>query len=179
VFTNNSQSYWDISSGLSFSNDAGENLHYYAGVAIFHILQPKVAFQEQYDVVLNRKWIANFGLSASISSIDKLIFYGDYFMQGGSRQGQGGLMVTHDLSQFEDEKTGISGGLFYRFKDAIAPLVKLDYNKMGIALSYDINISKLKTASQNRGGLELTLSYKAYRDNYNSSANKMKCPVFF
>ncbi len=179
VFSNTSMTYRDISSGLSFSSDAGDDIHYYAGMAVFHILQPKVAFQEQYDVVLNRKWMFNLGCSAAFSSINKLTFYADYFIQGGSRQGQGGVMITHDLSQFQDEAISISGAFFYRFKDALAPMVKVDYHKLGIGLSYDVNISKLKTASQNRGGLELTLSYKTYRDNYNSSSNKTKCPVFF
>lgn len=179
VFSNTGRTYWDLSAGLSFSNIAGKNLSYYLGIGLFHVMQPKVAFQQQYDVVLNRKWIVNAGLSMPLNGQDKLVFYSDYFMQGGSRQGQGGLMMSHDLSQFEDEKVSISGGLFYRFKDALVPLVKLDYFHMGLGLTYDVNTSKLKAASQYRGGFELTLSYKAYRNIYNSSANKVKCPAFY
>ena len=178
VFTNTNFTFWDFSAGLSYSSVAGENVYYYLGAGLFHILEPKVAFQQQFDIKLNRKWMFNVGLSLPVSEVDKLVLYGDYFTQGGSRQGQGGLIITHDMSQFQDEKFGISGGMFYRWMDAIIPMVKLDMNKLGLGLSYDINTSKLKTASQYRGGLELTLSYKGYTNNSNSSVNKVKCPSF-
>lgn len=179
VFSNVSMMYWDASAGLSFSSIIGEQTRYYVGVGLFHITQPKVAFQKQYDVILNRKWMVNAGLSVPVSEENKLIIYGDYFMQGGSRQGQGGLMFSHDFSQFLDEKAGISAGIFYRFKDALVPVIKLDYYHVGMGITYDLNTSKLKAASQYRGGFELTLSYKAYRDIHNSSANKVKCPAFY
>jgi type IX secretion system PorP/SprF family membrane protein len=179
VFSNVSMVYWDLSAGLSFSNIIGEKTMYYVGLGLFHITQPKVAFQKQYDVILNRKWMVNAGLSAPVSDENKLIIYGDYFMQGGSRQGQGGAMISHDFSQFLDEKAGIAAGIFYRFKDAMVPVIKLDYYHVGLGITYDINVSKLKAASQSRGGFELTLSYKAYRDIHNSSANKVKCPAFY
>lgn len=179
VFTNTSHTYWDLSAGLSFSNEAAHDIHYYIGAGLFHIVRPKVAFSQRYDVYLNRKFMVNAGLSVPVSAINKLIVYADYFMQGGSRQGQGGFILSHDLSQFEDEKIAISGGLFYRLKDALVPMVKLDYYKMSVGVSYDVNSSKLKSASQYRGGMEVTLSYKTYFDNYNSSANKVKCPLFY
>ncbi|MBK6636134.1 MAG: hypothetical protein IPG38_19300 [Chitinophagaceae bacterium] len=59
------------------------------------------------------------------------------------------------------------------------PVIKLDYNQFGIGINYDVNISKLKTASQFRGAYEVTLSYKAFRNNYNSSADKVRCPGFY
>jgi hypothetical protein len=43
---------------------------------------------------------------------DKLIAYADYFMQGKSSSGLGGVMLAHDFSLFQDEKTSLSGGLF-------------------------------------------------------------------
>ncbi|MEI7471139.1 MAG: PorP/SprF family type IX secretion system membrane protein [Chitinophagaceae bacterium] len=178
VFQNTSLVFWDASAGLCFSSFAGDKTPYYIGLAMFHITQPKVAFQKQYDVILNRKWTINAGLATPVSEADKLIAYADYFMQGGNRQIQGGVMLAHDFSLFQDEKTSLSGGLFYRWKDAFIPVMKLDYYRLGIGMTYDINTSKLKTASQNRGGFELTLSYKAYRDIHNSSANKVKCPAF-
>ncbi len=178
-FQNTSLVYWDASAGLCFSSVAGEKTPFYIGIAMFHITQPKVAFQKQYDVILNRKWTINAGLSTPVSEANKLIAYADYFIQGGNRQIQGGVMLAHDFSLFQDEKTSLSGGLFYRWKDAFIPVIKLDYYRLGIGITYDVNSSKLKTASQYRGGFELTLSYKAYRDIHNSSANKVKCPAFY
>ena len=140
-----------------------------------------MAFQEQYDIVLNPKWVVNAGLSTPAGDMNKLIVYADYFMQGGNRQIQGGLLLSHELvpGDKETDKVTISGGVFYRLKDALVPVIKLDYHQFGVGITYDVNISKLKTASQFRGAYELTLSYKAFRNNYNSSADKVRCPAFY
>lgn len=180
VFTNTGFTYWDISAGLNFSSVAGEDIRYYIGVGLFHITKPKVAFQKQYDVELNQKWVVNAGFSKPLSDVNKLIVYADYFMQGGARQIQGGLLLSHDfLGNDENQKIAISGGLFYRLKDAFVPVLKLDYNKIGIGINYDVNVSKLKTASQMRGSYEITLSYKAFTSNQNSSVNNVRCPAFY
>jgi len=180
VFTNTGFTYWDASVGLNFSSTAGESTRYYVGVGLFHITRPKVAFQQQYDIILNQKWVVNAGLSAPLSDDNKLIVYADYFMQGGAKQIQGGLLFSHDLiSNDENLKTTISGGAFYRWNDALVPVLKLDYNQFAIGVTYDVNVSKLKTASQYRGAYEITLSYKAFRNSINSSAEKVRCPAFY
>lgn len=180
VFTNTGFTFWDIAAGLNFSSVAGEDTRFYIGAGLFHFTKPKVAFQKQYDIVLNPKWVINAGLSKPINDADKIIFYADYFMQGGARQIQGGLLLSHDFIEVsEDQKIAVSGGMFYRFKDALIPVIKLDYNKLALGINYDVNISKLKTASQYRGSFEITLSYKAYTNNQNSSVNKVRCPAFY
>lgn len=180
VFTNTGFTYWDLAAGLNLSGVYGADIRYYIGVGLFHFTKPKVAFQKQYDVVLNPKWVINAGFSKPINDVNKFIFYADYFMQGGARQIQGGLLLTHDfLQNDENQKIAFSGGLFYRFKDALIPVIKLDYNKIGIGINYDVNISKLKTASQLRGSFEFTLCYKGFSSSQNSSVNKVRCPAFY
>ena len=180
VFTRTSLTYWDAAAGLSFSSVAGENTRYYLGAGLFHFTKPTVAFRQQNDIILNEKYVVNAGLSTPLNMDDQLIIYADYFMQGGSRQVQAGVLVSHNfISNDETIKRGISGGLIYRWKDAFIPVIKMDYNKISLGISYDINSSKLKSASQLRGGYEVTLSYKSFFQNYNSSADKVKCPMFY
>ncbi|HQW91774.1 MAG TPA: PorP/SprF family type IX secretion system membrane protein [Ferruginibacter sp.] len=180
VFTTTGTTYWDAAVGLNFSSIAGADTRYYVAVGLFHFTKPKVAFQKEYDIVLNPKYVVNAGLSKPISAVNKLTVYADYFMQGGARQVQGGLLLSHDFIEAEEnQKIAFSAGLFYRWNDALMPVIKLDYNQFGIGINYDVNISKLKTASQFRGAYEVTLSYKAFRNNYNSSADKVRCPGFY
>ena len=176
-FSNTELKYGDGSVGLTFSSTFGENTNYYIGAAIFHITSPKVAFNKQNDIILNRKYVINAGLSAPTSDYDKFILYADYFTQGGNNQIQGGFIYKHDLIQEDEESLSLSGGMFLRWNDAVIPLLKLDYYKLGVGLTYDINISKLHPASQMRGGFELTLSFKSFLNINNSSANKTRCPV--
>ncbi|MFT3912041.1 MAG: PorP/SprF family type IX secretion system membrane protein [Ferruginibacter sp.] len=180
TFSNTKLTYWDPAVGMCYSSVAGENTSYYVGLGVYHFTKPKVAFQKENDISLNIKYVLNAGFSAPVDDANRLVFYGDYFMQGGARQGQGGLMVTHDLDERENkQKLSITGGLFYRFKDAFIPVIKLDYYQMSLGMTYDINTSKLTTASQSRGGFEVTLSYKGFSRRSNSSADMVRCPRFF
>ena len=179
TFNNTGFNYWDFAAGLSYASVTGNDINYYFGLAIFHFTKPKVGFIPSNDIELNPKVAFNVGLNAPLSDADKLILYGDYFRQGGHQQIQGGFLYRHDLVAYEDEETiSISAGSFYRWNDAVIPVIKFDYYRLGIGVSYDINVSKLAAASQMRGGLEATLSYKAYLNILNSSINKTRCPVF-
>ncbi len=179
-FSNSERMYLDGSVGLTFSSSFGNDISYYLGSAYFHFTRPKVAFNNTYDIALNSKLVFNAGISAPTSDYDKFIVYADYFKQGGNSQAQGGFMYKHDLSQQEEDlSVSITGGVFIRWNDAVIPVVGFDYYKLGLGLSYDANISKLRTASQSRGGFELSLSYKSFLNITNSSANKMRCPVTF
>jgi type IX secretion system PorP/SprF family membrane protein len=181
TFSTTKRTYWDPAVGLTYSSTAGENTNFYIGTGIFHLTKPKVAFMEQNNnITLLPKYVLNAGLTKPMSDDNRLILYGDFFMQGGSKQMQGGFMVSHDLvKRDEDDKVSITGGIFYRHKDAMMPVVKLEYYKTTIGMSYDMNTSKLKTASEYRGGYEVTVSYKAFRTKYTSPKDMMRCPRFF
>lgn len=179
TFENTNVTYWDASIGLLYSSEVG-NVKYYAGASYFHLNKPKVAFSPANDIRLNRKLMINGGITAPLSSYDRMILYVDAFMQGGNRQTQGGVIFKHDLIEFEDdETTSFSAGCFLRWNDAVVPLIKLDLYKFSVGITYDVNISKLKAASEMRGGFEVTMSYRNFLNIRNSSGDKMRCPVNF
>jgi type IX secretion system PorP/SprF family membrane protein len=170
--------YMDAGAGLTYSNVFGYDTRYYVGVALFHFNQPRVAFDNANDMRLNQKVMVNAGLSALTGDKDRVILYGDYFSQGGYHQAQGGVMYRHTLLE-EDDDYGVSLSLggFYRWNDAVVPVVKLDYYNLAVGLTYDVNLSKLTKASGARGGFELTVSYSNFLNIRNSSAMKVRCPV--
>lgn len=180
VFSNTNRTYYDAAVGLLFSSELAGEVKYYIGASYFHFTQPKVAFSPASDIRLNKKLMINAGLAAPTSDADAVILYTDWFTQGGNRQVQGGFMFRHNLVQ-EDEDQGVSlsGGVFLRWNDAVMPVVKLDYYSLGVGLTYDVNTSKLRSASAARGGFELTLSYRSFLNSRNSSAEKVRCPVAF
>ena len=65
-------------------------------------------------------------------------------------------------------------GGYLRWKDAFIPVVQLDYKPFSVAFSYDVNISELKTASQYRGGFEVSFTYAGFLDRNNQHE---KCSV--
>ena len=171
--------YMDMGAGIAYNSVAGDDIHYYVGLSAYHFTKPTVAFLATNDVKLNPKLVVNFGLTMPYGEEDKLTVYGDFFSQGQSKQIQGGLLYSHDLIKYsEDEKIGISAGLFYKLNDALIPIVKLEYYSLSVGLSYDVNINKLAVATSFRGGTELTLNYKTYLKGMNSTLLRSRCPKF-
>jgi type IX secretion system PorP/SprF family membrane protein len=170
--------YWDVSVGISYKTSVTDNINMYVGGGLFHITEPQIAFTKEYDVRLNRKWCVNGGLSAWINNMDKIVFYADYFMQGGNRMVQGGGLFTHCFDEKgEDGALSIAVGGALRWNDAFIPVLKLYTHQFGVGLSYDVNISKLTTASQFRGGFELSLSYIGLWKRLAESLEKVECPI--
>lgn len=177
-FNASSFTYVDAAIGASFKTMIDGNTNIYLGAGMFHLTNPKIAFTNAYDVQLNRKLVFNGGLSTWLNDMDKLVVYADYFMQGGDRMAQGGLLYTHSFDETGEENSmSIAGGAVYRWKDALVPVVKLYTSKLGLGLSYDVNISKLKTASQFRGGFELTLTYLGFWKTLAEGMDKVECPI--
>lgn len=89
------------------------------------------------------------------------------------------MLYSYKLDAYPDDpQYTISGGGFLRWNDAFIPVVKMDLKPLTFAVSYDVNISTLKTASQSRGGFELSLSYQKFLNRDNSSGNSVRCPRF-
>jgi type IX secretion system PorP/SprF family membrane protein len=178
TFSRTNFSYMDLSTGLSFTSLIKNNAKFYFGVGLFHFTKPKLSFMQDNDVQLNKKWVFNTGVSAYTSVYNRIVVYADYFIQGGNRMGQGGFLYTHNFDHTgDDAKLSLSGGTVYRWNDAIIPVIKINTDKLSIGLSYDVNISKLKTASQYRGGFELTLSYMGLLLGKNKDAELVECPI--
>lgn len=180
TFNNSNLSYFDASVGAAYSTTFGYESKMYIGAAYFHLNKPKVAFSREQDISLNPKVVFNVGVNTTVSDLNQLFFYGDFFYQGGSYMGQGGAILNHSfVEEDEDYKLAMGVGLFYRWNDALVPLIKFDYYNLSLGVSYDVNVSKLKTASQMKGGFELTLSYKNYLNIRSSSSQQSRCPVEF
>jgi hypothetical protein len=174
--------YWDLSTGLSYSNSFGEDSRYYIGAALFHVNKPRVAFNStDTDVRLDQRFVFNVGFNRPTGDFGKITAFADYIKQGGSSQFLAGFLYGIDLIQYYNEEeppVTIHFGMFYRKGDALIPVIRLDMKKISAGLSYDVNISKLSVASGYRGGLELTACYKGFLQTRSSTLDKVRCVRF-
>jgi type IX secretion system PorP/SprF family membrane protein len=178
TFSSTGFNYIDASTGISFSSLIKNNARFYIGAGLYHFNNPSLSFMNDNEIKLNKKWVFNTGVSAYTNTYDRIVIYADYFIQGGDRLAQGGFLYTHNFDHTGDNaRLSLSGGAVYRLKDAIIPVVKINTDKLSIGVSYDVNTSKLKTASYYRGGFELTLSYMGLWNGKNSEARKVECPI--
>lgn len=182
-FSRTGMNYFDASGGFSLNGNLGTNLHYYAGMGFYHVNRPQVAFYtNDTKTLLNPKVAVTTGLNLETSDNNSLTFYADYYSQAGHQQFIAGALYETILTQVtneeENNKVALYIGGLYRYNDALIPVIKLDAYHFGVGLSYDVNISKLSTASQFRGGFELTLTYRMkFTNGYNSKAGRqVECP---
>ncbi len=182
TFLNPNYTYVDGSVGLSFNSSMGANEedNYYLGVAYHHFNNPKNSFYKNPEIEMNAKWVASAGVRYALNETSYFTLQADHTVQGSYSETIGGALYSYKLGgeDYDSPLYTVHFGAFLRWKDAIIPVVKLDYNPFSIALSYDVNVSALKTASQSRGGMELSVTYSGFFDRDNSTRNAVVCPRF-
>ena len=162
--------YLDGALGLSFNTAFGVDYKntLYLGAAYFHLNRPKNSFYTDPTVELDPKIVFSGGVHAIIGDYLGFTIQADYSQQGPARETIGGAMVTYKLGDDPDNSDYVFNlGAYIRWGDAIIPVIKLESNAFTFGLSYDINISTLQTASEGRGGFELSLSYIGFLQHEN------------
>lgn len=157
-----SYSLWDLGAGISFSSTSGQEairaLSYYLGISGYRITQPKASFLKNELVRVGIKWTANAGMSKAVSDQTHIQVHFNYTKQGNAYQELilGALFGWNRQDMGRESPFSLTGGMFYRHGDALIPTLKTGFGDYSITLSYDVNISGLRIASQYRGGLEVT-----------------------
>ena len=171
---------WDLGAGVNFNTSTGENnsITYIVGVSGYHFTTPKFSYYQTDGITENMRLNGNASVSCIFS--DRVTFqaHANYAMQGTYREIMiGGIANWTQQSQGAKDVFVISGGAFYRYGDAVAPVIKVNYMSLAIGVSYDINVSSLKEASHMQGGFEMTLFYSG---NYSDKgvSKKTVCPKF-
>ncbi|MBN9295573.1 MAG: PorP/SprF family type IX secretion system membrane protein [Filimonas sp.] len=171
TFLNSNYSYWDGAVGVNYNSAFGEGAenNYFMGIAYHHFNRPKNSFYKKPDVELNGKIVFSAGVSATINDFSYFTVQGDYTIQGPAKEAVLGTLYSYKAGNYSDDPDyTLSFGGFVRLKDAFIPVVKLDYKPFCIGLSYDANISELKTATQSKGGFELSITYAGFLDRNSS-----------
>lgn len=182
TFANSHYSYLDGSVGMTYNSVISADKpqdNYFAGVAYHHFNRPKNSFYQRPDIELNPKWVFSAGMRFTVNETSYVTLQADHSIQGLANETIGGALYSVKIgNDFERPDYVVNLGGFLRLQDAFIPVIKLDYNPFSIAVSYDINVSELKTASQGQGGMELSVTYAGFFDRDNSSKNAIRCPMF-
>jgi len=177
-FTNTQYNYVDGSVGMSYNSVIGDNVNnnFFAGAAYHHFTRPDKSFFKNAGTELNPKWVFSAGLRFGVTDFAYMTIQADQTMQGEFKETVGGAMCGLKIGKDADNPAyTLHAGAFLRWDDALIPVVKLDYNPFSVAISYDVNVSKLKTSSYGRGGFELSISYIGFRKN---KEEYLLCPRF-
>jgi type IX secretion system PorP/SprF family membrane protein len=180
-FPNVNLNYFDAAFGASFNTAFGSDLQntMFVGAAYHHFNRPKNSFYRNAKIELNPKYVFSAGLRFHIDEYTYFTLQADQSIQGPFSETIGGALYSYKLGSDPDAPLyTVHAGAFLRWKDALIPVIKVDVQPVSVAISYDVNVSQLKTASQSRGGFELSVTYIGFLDRYNSTRDKVLCPRF-
>ncbi len=182
TFDKASYMYADGSAGISYNADLNANPedNFYIGASYHHFNRPRNSFYRNANIELNPKWVFSGGLRFGVTDYAYITVQADHSRQGAfSETVAGGLYGLKIGGDPDKPDYTIHAGAFIRWNDALIPVVKIDYAPFSVALSYDVNVSKLKPSSYGRGGIELSVSYTGFRQRLDkSSLNSTLCPRF-
>ncbi len=166
--------YVDVNAGLIYTASTNEQNNFYAGVSLYHINRPRQQFTGA-DYLLNPRATMHAGGYFPIGYSTTLHLSGLYSSQAKASETVAGGAVQFALGNPDAlQPTNFYAGSWMRFGDALIPYIGLEFNDLRLGVTYDINISDLKTASQSRGGIEFSLIYISHA----SDAKELPCPKF-
>jgi type IX secretion system PorP/SprF family membrane protein len=176
VFNNSTlkSNYIDVNAGLLYTVSTTDKNNYYIGVSLYHINRPKQEFTGINYNLYPRATI-HAGGYFPVGELTTLHLSGLYSNQAGAHETLlGGAMQFIAGDPNADKPTSFYGGGWIRLGDALIPYVGLEYSDLRVGMSYDINISNLKTASESRGGIEISLIYIMHAP----EGKGLPCPKF-
>jgi type IX secretion system PorP/SprF family membrane protein len=174
---NNSVSYFDMQAGLNYAYFPTEDIYINAGYSIHHVNQPKETFFE--DDNTSRLDMRHIGFINGIFKMsDDVIINPNVYYTTMARSNELvlGMNAAYNLSG--DGSKQIIGGLYYRYKDAVIPMVGLQINNIRLTFSYDVTTSSLKNFNHSLGADEFNLMNKGFYDQFNGDRRQTLCPTF-
>ncbi len=147
----------EINFGFAYTHtDDSKKYHPYGGMAVLHCTNPKnnfIASEDESRLPLH--YIFNVGSLFEINNqmtLDPKILI---MKQNTVWQFNPGVLFHYNM---EANDMHLMAGLFYRVNDAIIPQIGLYFKNFIYRISYDINVSKLKTYSNYKGGFEFSIT---------------------
>ncbi len=150
--------YLDVNAGILYSGSTNGDNNFYVGASMYHINRPKESFMGADWSIGTRTTVHAGGYFPIADNVD-LHTSGIFQIQNKATETVIGAAAAAAFDPQSAEPANVYVGAWYRLKDAIIPYVGIEFAGFRIGASYDINTSSLRTASQSRGGMELSLIY--------------------
>lgn len=168
--------YFDYSAGIGITWAPNLDLTINTGVSINHINSPQKSFFDERNISLPIKYLYH----------GKMLWHvkDDFWLEPL-------FMIMHQekylevnigsMIRIEYNPLGLKylfAGAILRARDAGIFMIGGNYHDITIALSYDINLSKLTSISRGRGGIELSIIYILNKPKPFKAPYYRKCPEF-
>lgn len=171
----------DVNVGLLYQTAPSDFFNLYIGAAYSHILQPKLALLTNASYQLEPKITGHAGAQIDLTRVVRLLPSAAYWWQGSAKELNVGSYVMFVMDDWNDAETALSLGFWARVAnvtpDALIFSARLDFQRVTMGLSYDLNLSGLKLVTQSRGAYEVSLSYVGIFTTAGKRSLMIPCPV--
>lgn len=156
TFTNTGSNYFNLHAGLTWNNIIAQRKEVSAGFALHNILRPQQTFFNE-NIPLHQRYTLHanglFAVSDKVDALPSIMF---------QRQNKFNELILGGQAKYHlnnGNYKAVYGGIWYRNSDATYFTIGLDYADFHFGISYDLNLSSLKVASNSRGGFEFAVIY--------------------
>jgi hypothetical protein len=177
-----STSFFNMNAGILYNGSLNGTNAVYFGVAMYNINQPKESFLGADNITVpSRLTIHGGGFFPSKNSGETWYVSALYNRQATASELVFGGALELSASTDESKPVNVYIGSWLRLNnvgDAVIPYVGLDYGRFNLGMSYDVNVSGFKLASQSQGGIEISLIYLFKKSEDNGAQDRVQCPRF-
>jgi type IX secretion system PorP/SprF family membrane protein len=159
VFKNSglTNSYFDLNAGVLYTGSTSDKNNFYAGISMYHLTRPKQSFSETF-FLLNPRTTFHAGGYFPAGDAGTLHVSALYSIQAGASEAVFGGAFQRPITE-GDKPTSVYAGAWLRVNDALIPYIGLEFSDFRVGATYDVNTSSLKTASNSKGGIEISMIY--------------------
>jgi type IX secretion system PorP/SprF family membrane protein len=177
TFGRDRYSNFNLNVGASYFYQPEERKVIQFGFSAFNLTAPDQSFFLQPNVDLSRRYHFHtsgvFKMNEEIDLLPAVLF----MYQRPHREIILGSSARYIIEKTEYSYRTIHAGIFYRNRDAGYAMIGMDYDNLFVGVSYDLNVSQLKVASNGRGALEFSLIYIVRKYKPKQLIHKA-CPTF-
>lgn len=148
----------DFNAGaLWYMNDKWRMWRPWAGIGVYHVLNPNQSFTSTKDV-LPRKFIVYAGSEFTVSQM--LLLKPQMIFSNQANLTQTSIGVSAQITNYKNKNSAkFELGSYYRNRESIVLMLGFEFAQYACFIDYEITSSSLNTINNGNGAFELTLRY--------------------
>ena len=173
---NTSTSFPTLGAGAAWFYQPSDDIYLKIGIAGRNLNRPNISYLQLSDTYIERKYTAYARAELRHWGSLSLLPLVACMIQNNYREIMLGCDAKFYMSESSYRQITFSGGLHYRWLDALLAEFTAEYNAFLFALTYDANLSKLTPASKSVGSFEISVVYRLAK-NKSPRRKAMPCPI--
>ncbi|NNC94467.1 MAG: PorP/SprF family type IX secretion system membrane protein [Chitinophagales bacterium] len=164
--------YADFHVGAMYQSSITDYFRFYLGFALNHIGTPVESFFGETNE-LNHRYVAHGGAEIQLNEYAVLAPSFQFLLQSNAQEWNVGAAFQYQMT----DPTALFIGAWTRLFDAAILTAGFEHKDIRMGLSYDINYSDLRSASQAQGALEMSMIY-IFKNHEQRVHYERYCPNF-